>query len=87
MLKQQEREKAMKENPGMPPPGSDGKKKIYIGVGAVALLLIVFVIFKMSSGDGDAAAWNAALAKNDSTSFATVSGSISGRQIFRLSEI
>ncbi|MFZ1676012.1 MAG: DUF1566 domain-containing protein [Saprospiraceae bacterium] len=50
--------------------GSDGKKKIYLGVGAVVLLLVVFGIYKMSSGDGDVSAWNEALAKNDSTSFA-----------------
>ncbi|MEP6793694.1 MAG: TIR domain-containing protein [Saprospiraceae bacterium] len=70
LLKQQEKEKAMKENPGMPPPGSDNKKKIYIGVGAVVLLLVVFGIYKMSSGNSDVTAWNEALSKNDSTSFA-----------------
>lgn len=70
LLKQQEREKALKENPGLATSGSDGKKKIYFGVGAVVLLLVIFGIYKMSSGNGDVTAWNEAVAKNDSTSFA-----------------
>ncbi|HZV70306.1 MAG TPA: TIR domain-containing protein [Saprospiraceae bacterium] len=70
LLKKQADEKFLKENPGKSLPGSDGKKKIYIGAGVLLLILIVFGITKMTGGNPEEAAWNDAVAKNDSTSFA-----------------
>ncbi|MEO6131672.1 MAG: DUF1566 domain-containing protein, partial [Saprospiraceae bacterium] len=71
LLKQQEREKALKENPELAKEGTGGRRNIYIGVGVVFLILGIFGIMKMRSGNGDINAWNVALTKNDSTSFAT----------------
>lgn len=86
LLKQQEREKALKENPGLATSGSDGKKKIYIGAGAVLLLLVVFGIYKMSSGNGDESTWKEAIAKNDSTSYANYQSKYPDGKYFALAK-